>query len=152
MITVTVETDAPIRPFEQLRAQLADAIRSGAIEPGTRLPTVRQLARDLGIAPNTVAKAYRALDDEGLIQADGRRGTRVVDAPQLSEQERSALLVAAAKRYLTEIRRLGLTLTDAQQQLIQLERPAMSSQQPGRVDPVERLGKAEGHDGHPPPR
>jgi DNA-binding transcriptional regulator YhcF (GntR family) len=128
MITVTVETDSPVRPFEQLRAQLADAIRSGALEPGTRLPTVRQLARDLGIAPNTVAKAYRSLDDEGLIQADGRRGTRVVDGPQLSEQERSALLATAAQRYLTEVRRLGLTLTDAQQQLIQLGRPATSTE------------------------
>jgi GntR family transcriptional regulator len=128
MITVTVETDSPVRPFSQLRAQLADAIRSGALEPGTRLPTVRQLARDLGIAPNTVAKAYRSLDDEGLIQADGRRGTRVVDGPQLSEQERSALLATAAQRYLTEVRRLGLTLTDAQQQLIQLGRPATSTE------------------------
>lgn len=120
MITVTVETDSPVRPFEQLRAQLADAIRTGAIEPGAPLPTVRQLSNDLGIAPNTVAKAYRALDAEGLVETDGRRGTRVIDGAQLSDQQRSKLLLTAAQRYLTEVRRLGLTHTDARDQLAQL--------------------------------
>jgi DNA-binding transcriptional regulator YhcF (GntR family) len=67
-----------------------------------------------------VAKAYRALDAEGLVEADGRRGTRVIDGPQLSEQERSKLLLAAAQRYLTDVRRLGLTPTDAREQLAQL--------------------------------
>ena len=113
MITVTVDPESPIPPFEQLRAQLADAIRAGAMAAGTRLPTVRQLASDLGIAPNTVAKAYRSLDDDGLVEADGRRGTRVATGLRLSPDDRQRLLTAAAERYLAEARRLGASLAEA---------------------------------------
>jgi DNA-binding transcriptional regulator YhcF (GntR family) len=117
MITVTVDTGSPVPPFEQVRAQLAEAIRTGALDPGTRLPTVRQLAGDLGLAPNTVARAYRSLDDDGLVDADGRRGTRVADGPTPSEADLHRLFTAAAQRYLAEVRRLGGTLSDAHERL-----------------------------------
>jgi len=124
VITVTVDPESPVPPFEQLRAQLADAIRAGAMAAGTRLPTVRQLAADLGIAPNTVAKAYRSLDDDGLVEADGRRGTRVADGPQFSPDDRRRLLSQAAERYLAEARRLGASLPEAQDHLTQAARAA----------------------------
>jgi GntR family transcriptional regulator len=117
MISVEVDTASPVPPFEQLRVQLAEAIRSRVLGPGTRLPTVRQLAGDLGLAPNTVARAYRSLEDDGLVRADGRRGTRVADAdagaPSLPDEQRRRLLTAAAQRYLAEARRLGLTAAEA---------------------------------------
>ena len=117
MITVEVDAGSPVPPSEQLRAQLADAIRSGALAAGDRLPTVRQLAGDLHLAPNTVAKAYRSLDADGLVHTDGRRGTRVAATPPLPPAERRRLLTAAAHRYLAEARRLGLTPADAHHHL-----------------------------------
>lgn len=108
MITATVDEASPVPPFEQLRSQLADAIRSGFLPPGTRLPTVRQLAGDLGIAPNTVAKSYKALEDDNLVRGHGRRGTLVTDAANLPHDRRLDLLAVAAGRYLAEAKRLGV--------------------------------------------
>lgn len=109
MITATVDETSPVPPFEQLRTQLADAVRSGLLPPGTRLPTVRQLAGDLGIAPNTVAKTYKALEEEGLVRGQGRRGTLVADAAELPAGHRLDLLTSAASRYLAEAKRLGVS-------------------------------------------
>ena len=64
-------------PYEQLRVQIASRAASGELAPGTRLPTVRALAAELGLATNTVAKAYRALEDDGVLVGEGRRGTFV---------------------------------------------------------------------------
>lgn len=113
MITATVDDTSPVPPFEQLRSQLADAIRSGLLPPGTRLPTVRQLAGDLGIAPNTVAKTYKALEEESLVRGQGRRGTLVADAAELPDGHRLNLLASAASRYLVEAQRLGASPEDA---------------------------------------
>lgn len=113
MITATVDDTSPVPPFEQLRSQLADAIRSGLLPPGTRLPTVRQLAGDLGIAPNTVAKTYKALEEESLVRGQGRRGTLVADAAELPDGHRVNLLASAASRYLVEAQRLGASPEDA---------------------------------------
>ena len=62
-------------PFEQVRRQILDAVRAGRLEPGTRLPTVRGLADDVGLATNTVARAYRELERDGVIETHGRSGS-----------------------------------------------------------------------------
>lgn len=113
MTTAKVDESSPVPPYEQLRSQLADAIRTGALAPGTRLPTVRQLAGDLGVAPNTVAKAYKALEADSLVRGQGRRGTVVNDTALLPKGERTELLANAAARYIAECRRLGGTADDA---------------------------------------
>lgn len=64
-------------PGEQIRDQLSGLIASGLLASGERLPSVRQLASDLGIAPGTVAKVYRTLEAEGLISTRIGSGTRV---------------------------------------------------------------------------
>lgn len=69
----------PTPPYEQVRRQVAHAIASGALAGGARLPTVRQLAADLGIAPGTVMRAYRELEEGGLISK--RRGGGSVVRP-----------------------------------------------------------------------
>jgi DNA-binding transcriptional regulator YhcF (GntR family) len=69
--------DPDLAPFQQIMDQLRSLIESGALRAGDALPTVRQLAGDLGVAPNTVARAYAELQGEGLVTSDGRRGTRV---------------------------------------------------------------------------
>lgn len=77
MALVTLRQDAAEPPYEQVRAQIADGIADGSLPPGTRLPAVRRLAGDLGIAPNTVARAYRELETAGLVRTAGRNGTVV---------------------------------------------------------------------------
>jgi GntR family transcriptional regulator len=64
-------------PTDQIRDQIRGLIASGQLAAEQRLPSVRQLARDLGVAPGTVAKAYRALEAEGLLTARTGGGTRV---------------------------------------------------------------------------
>ncbi len=60
-------------PFEQVRTQIAAAIERGDLAPAERLPPVRTLAADLGLAVNTVARSYRELELQGLVSTEGRR-------------------------------------------------------------------------------
>lgn len=72
---------SPVPPFEQLRARLTELVASGRLTPGTRLPSVRALAADLGIAPNTVVRTYRELEAAGVVRTARGRGTVVADVP-----------------------------------------------------------------------
>ncbi|WP_073949013.1 GntR family transcriptional regulator [Streptomyces kebangsaanensis] len=91
-------------PYEQVRAQISEQARSGALPVGYRLPTVRGLAESLGLAANTVAKAYRALEADGVIETRGRNGTFVAAAGSAAVREAAA----AAQTYAERVRRLGL--------------------------------------------
>ena len=79
---LTVDTGNPTPPYEQLRRQLAELIQSAALQPGDRLPPLRQLAADLGLAVGTVARAYRELESAGLISSRRGGGTRVTQQPR----------------------------------------------------------------------
>ena len=74
---VTLDPESPVPPFQQVRDQIADAIETSTLAPAVRLPTVRQLANDLGLAVNTVARSYRELELAGLVETRGRHGTFV---------------------------------------------------------------------------
>ncbi|WP_431875219.1 GntR family transcriptional regulator [Amycolatopsis sacchari] len=74
---VRVDPGSSVPPYEQVRSSLAEQINDGRLAVGTRLPTVRQLAADVGIAPNTIARAYRELEEAGLIETRGRAGSFV---------------------------------------------------------------------------
>ncbi|MBK8462270.1 MAG: GntR family transcriptional regulator [Nigerium sp.] len=76
---VRVDASDPTPPYEQLRRQLAGAIRGGTLASGTRLPTVRQLAADLGLATGTVMRAYGELEASGLVVTRRGQGTVVAD-------------------------------------------------------------------------
>ncbi|MFF1828916.1 GntR family transcriptional regulator [Paenarthrobacter sp. NPDC058040] len=78
---ITIDLADPVPPYEQIRRQLSSLITVGALAPGSRLPTVRSLAADLGIAAGTVARAYKELEQSGLIEARRRNGTVVVGPP-----------------------------------------------------------------------
>jgi DNA-binding transcriptional regulator YhcF (GntR family) len=95
-------------PFEQVRGQLAAAIAAGRLTPGLRLPSVRQLADDLGLAVNTVARSYRELEAAGLVETRGRGGTVVLGGDPALERAR-----AAAHDYADIARRSGLSVDDA---------------------------------------
>lgn len=100
-----LDGDSTVPPFEQLRTQITTRAASGDLPAGTRLPTVRALATDLGLAANTVAKAYRALESDGVITTEGRRGTFVSGASGNARD--------AAAAYVATARRLDLTLREA---------------------------------------
>ncbi|MGO4384121.1 GntR family transcriptional regulator [Specibacter sp. RAF43] len=72
-----VDTDSTVPPFEQIRLRILDLAAAGALAVGTRLPSVRSLATDLGVAANTVARAYRELEQAGIVVTAGRSGTAV---------------------------------------------------------------------------
>jgi DNA-binding transcriptional regulator YhcF (GntR family) len=100
---IALDPGSPVPPFEQVRRQIADAVRSGALLPGVQLPTVRRLAGDLGLAVNTVAKAYRELELAGLVETRGRHGTFVA-GPRSGTREQA---VQAARDYLRRMAELG---------------------------------------------
>lgn len=94
--------------FDQLRTQVIDGVRAGDLPPGTRLPTVRDLAGQLGVAANTVARAYRELESAGIVETRGRHGTFIArfDPADMA-------MAAAARVYVDVARALGLTKSDA---------------------------------------
>jgi len=121
---VAVDPGAQAPPYEQIRAQIAAQARSGALPAGTRLPTVRALADELAVAPGTVARAYRTLEEDGVIETRGRHGTFV--AAGGDETARAAF--AAAVEYVTRLRRLGLGRAEA---LAQVEAALRASPEAG---------------------
>jgi GntR family transcriptional regulator len=78
--------DPDLAPFQQIMDQLRSLIECGELRAGDTLPTVRQLAGDLGVAPNTVARAYAELQEQGLVTSDGRRGTWVASGVRTGDK------------------------------------------------------------------
>jgi DNA-binding transcriptional regulator YhcF (GntR family) len=103
-LQVVVDTSAAVPVYEQIRSQLAGAIADGRLADGQRLPSVRSLAADLGIAANTVGRAYTELEGAGLIASRRRTGTIVtagsrptVPAEVLADTARLARSAASAR-------------------------------------------------------
>ncbi|WP_198655397.1 GntR family transcriptional regulator [Streptomyces geranii] len=103
-MTLKIRIDDSAPPYEQVRAQISEQARAGVLPVGYRLPTVRGLAEELGLAANTVAKAYRALESDGVIETRGRNGTVVAAAGSAADREAAG----AARAYAERVRRLGL--------------------------------------------
>jgi DNA-binding transcriptional regulator YhcF (GntR family) len=99
-----------VPPFEQLRTRIAALAASGELPAGTRLATVRQLATDLGLATNTVARAYRELEADGVVATEGRRGTFVSSDVLVHRPGEVARL---AREYVAVARREGLSRAEA---------------------------------------
>jgi DNA-binding transcriptional regulator YhcF (GntR family) len=104
---LTLDPSSTTPPYQQIRAQIAAHVDGGELQPGDRLPTVRRLADDLGVAANTVARAYRELEQAGVIETRGRGGSFVTG----DQVERKAKEAAAA--YLAQTKALGLSAADA---------------------------------------
>ncbi|MGK5738264.1 GntR family transcriptional regulator [Micromonospora sp. URMC 103] len=122
-LLISVDLDSSVPPYEQVRAQVAGMIGDGRLPVGTRLPTVRQLAADLNLAPNTVARAYRELEGAGLLETRGRNGTFV--AP--GRDDATDRLQRAAADYAAQARRLGVPPATA----LALVRAALDASRPG---------------------
>jgi DNA-binding transcriptional regulator YhcF (GntR family) len=104
MLDIRIDHDAAEPPYEQVRLRIAELAAAGALAAGTRLPPVRQLAGELGLAVNTVARAYRELEQAGLVETRGRAGTlitaRAARVPAAAQQ--------IAQRYAQEAKALGV--------------------------------------------
>ena len=98
---------SPVAPYEQLRTQIAARAAAGELAPGTRLPPVRALAGELGLAPGTVARVYKELVADGVLVTEGRHGTRV------RSDAAPASAATAATAYVAACRASGTSLPDA---------------------------------------
>lgn len=106
---ITIDPGSPTSPTEQIRSQLAALIRTGVLAQDSRLPPVRQLAADLRVAVGTVAKAYKELENAGLIRTGRAAGTRVNPG-----QTTTPPVLAAAQAFIGVAREAALTLQEAQ--------------------------------------
>lgn len=109
VLTLTLDPDDPTPPYEQLRRQLAGLITAGRLGPGDRLPPLRQLAGDLGVAVGTVARTYRELEQEGLLTSRRGGGTRVSATGRAPAADRLDLLAGMAADFVAHARGLGFT-------------------------------------------
>ena len=106
---LSVDPGSAVPAYEQVRGQIAAMIGSGVIAADAQLPSIRQLAGDLGLAPGTVARAYAELERAGLVGGRGRRGTRIIRAgpPPADAAALDALLDEAARAYALRVRQAG---------------------------------------------
>lgn len=108
-------------PYRQIADQIRAAIERGDLRPETALSPVRQLAGDLGVAPNTVARAYAELQSEGWLVGDGRRGTRVASRiPHHDGQARARNLRESIERFFVSLRTRGFTKSEIESEIARL--------------------------------
>jgi GntR family transcriptional regulator len=108
---ISIDLRRPLPLGEQIRTEIRDAIARGEVRPGESLPTVRQLAADLGINLNTVARAYRLLESEGLVTTIRGRGTIVRSAresPKVEKRMLKARIGRAVREVISDARLAGM--------------------------------------------
>jgi GntR family transcriptional regulator len=103
-----VDTTSAVPPYEQIRSQIATMTAAGILPVGQRLPTIRQLAADLGLARGTIARAYRELEQGGSIRSRGRHGTFVADRQVDARADRERALIEAASVFATQAAQAGV--------------------------------------------
>jgi DNA-binding transcriptional regulator YhcF (GntR family) len=103
-VAIAVDPAIEIPPYQQIEEQIVSLVQRGDLKPDTMLPTVRQLADDLNVAPNTVARAYADLQSDGWIVSEGRRGTRVASRlPVADKRVRTNLLREAIGQVVSSL-------------------------------------------------
>jgi GntR family transcriptional regulator len=100
--------------YTQIVNQVQAQVVNGSLKPGDQLPTVRALAEELRVNFNTVARAYRLLDEERIISTQQGRGTYITEIPprKVSERLRKEMLEALAERYISEALRLEFSMDE----------------------------------------
>ena len=108
-IKLDLRSGTPI--YVQIMDQIKHLVATGVLRPDDQLPTVRQVASDLRINFNTVARAYRMLDEAGVISTQQGRGTYILDqpSPEAAERLRQQSLQAITRRYLSRAYQLGFS-------------------------------------------
>ena len=133
-IQVDFRSDEPI--YLQIARQVEQLASRHALKPGDQLPTVREMATELRINFNTVSRAYRILDESGLISTQRGRGTYIWELPseETTRKLRMEGLSALTRRYLGEAARMGYTPTEVQSAL----QAQLSAWQAGK-DPSDQI-------------
>lgn len=108
MNTITIDREHGDAVYAQVAEQLRQLIASGALGPGTAIPSVRQLARDLGVSLNTVARAYRLLESEGFLLIRDRAGVTVSAPAEEMDEEARTQLMSDLRRVLARLRQAGM--------------------------------------------
>src|SRR5579862_4855177 len=132
MALVVFDPDSSVPPFQQVREQITAAIEDGRLQPAVRLPPVREVAADLGLAVNTVARSYRELELEGVLETRGRHGTFVSSGPSPTRK----LAAREAKKFARRLRELGIgdeeTLVIVRREIEQLGARKTTRRKPAR--------------------
>jgi GntR family transcriptional regulator len=106
---IEIDFRSPLPIYAQIVERIKHLVATGILEVGEQLPTVRQLAADLRVNFNTVARAYRILDDAGVISTQQGRGTYVLEPmpPEQSQRLREVALESLVRNFLVDANRLG---------------------------------------------
>ncbi|HPA10560.1 MAG TPA: GntR family transcriptional regulator [Treponemataceae bacterium] len=105
----TLDTASGVPFYRQIIRRIADAVLAGTLPPGTRLPTIRSLAIQLKINPNTIAKAYAELELRGIVTTQVGSGTFISEnTPEPAQAERDTLLQDLLRRTVLEFAALGI--------------------------------------------
>ena len=107
MFMIDPRSKAPI--YEQLKEQLRWQITMGYLAPGEALPSVRSLSSELGINPNTIQKAYREMEQEGLINSQPGRGSFVTSAIGEQQQKQREAQLAVLEKELRKAKEMGIS-------------------------------------------
>ncbi|MFD6090584.1 GntR family transcriptional regulator [Oerskovia sp. NPDC060338] len=108
MKTLTVDLEGPVPVYEQIRSQVTALVSLGALSPGDRLPSSRDLARDLGISVGTVQRAYRELEAAGAVVSRRRTGTVVAVPEHRTSEADQQSFAALATELVAHGRALGM--------------------------------------------
>lgn len=109
MLSITIDRDLKTPVYSQVAQQVRRLIAAGALSPGTTLPSVRRLAGDLGVNLNTVARAYRLLEDEGFLDIRGRSGVKVAPPAKKVRVGAHSELLEELRVTLARFRQAGVT-------------------------------------------
>ena len=115
--TLRIDARDPRPIWRQIEESIQLRVAARVLEPGDRMPSVRDLAKQLRVNPATVAKAYRRLTAAGALQVARGDGTYVASRPQLDDEMRDELLQQAARRFASVAVSLGLDLARGRRQL-----------------------------------
>lgn len=115
-----VDSTLALPVYEQIREQVVRMVLAGTIEPGARLPTIRQLANDLKLAKGTVAKAYALLEEARVVETRGHRGSFILaplEERPIEEVDLGAELASSTEAYVIAAKQLGVDLDSAMREL-----------------------------------
>ena len=117
MLTLTIDRGLDDPVYEQVAGQIRQLVSCGALGPGTALPSVRQLARDLGVNLNTIARAYRLLEAEGFLVIRDRAGVTVAAPAERIDDSARTELLGQLRAILARLRQAGMTTDELLQRI-----------------------------------
>jgi DNA-binding transcriptional regulator YhcF (GntR family) len=112
-VIVRIDPHGAVPPYEQVRSQVSEMIATGVVVEGSRLPTIRQLARDLRVADGTIARAYRELERDGWIETRRRHGSFAKRPATAAADDRDRALREAATAFAVRVAQTGVDPDDA---------------------------------------